>query len=112
MNKSDLVTHPGYQKYRLGYNGNCRGIFPRYLARPESSEDVALAVKCAAKHGLKLSVRSGGNDYRCRYLPEDGFHLDLREMDGVEFSVPEEATAVRLLEPEKVQILGRFWAFI
>ena len=36
------------------------------------------------RHGLELSVRSGGHSYTCTSLKHGGLHLDLRSLDRVE----------------------------
>ena len=45
---------PEYDKLRLGYNGACRSLFPKVILRPETTEDVAVAVKVANKLGMKV----------------------------------------------------------
>ena len=43
-----------YRELRLGYNGKCRNLYPRVILRPESTKDVAIAVRVAKK--LKMEV--------------------------------------------------------
>ena len=45
---------PEYEEFRLGYNGACRSLFPKVILRPETTEDVAVAVKVANKLGIKV----------------------------------------------------------
>ena len=45
-----------YEELRLGYNGACRNLFPKVILRPETTEDVAVAVKAANKLGLKVTI--------------------------------------------------------
>ena len=70
------------------------GIFPRFLLRPKSTGGVAAAVRVARRHALEVSVRSGGHGFLCQHLKNDSLHLDLRELDKVDFVVPENANAV------------------
>ena len=45
-----------YEQLRLGYNGACRNLFPKVILRPETTKDVAIAVKVANKLGLKVII--------------------------------------------------------
>ena len=45
-----------YWELRLGYNGKCRNLYPRVIIRPESTKDVAIAVRAAKKLRMEVIV--------------------------------------------------------
>src|SRR5215831_4398820 len=56
---------------------------PALLAVCETSEDVQAAVRVARRHGLPLSVRSGGHHWAGLALRHDGLVIDLSRMRQV-----------------------------
>ena len=61
-----LKGDPGYEERRLNHNGNCLSRKPHLIVRPETKEAVSDAVVLAHKHGLEISVRSGGHGFICQ----------------------------------------------
>ena len=55
-----------------------------HLSRPESTADVAAAVRAARSGGVEVSVRSGGHSYTCQSIKKGGMHFDLRRLDKIE----------------------------
>ena len=45
-----------YRELRLGYNGKCRNLYPRVILRPESTKDVAIAVRAAKKLRMEVII--------------------------------------------------------
>jgi FAD/FMN-containing dehydrogenase len=78
---------PGYDAARERAIWNKRldkARFPDAVVSPRSAEDVAAAVRFAAKHGLKVSPRGSGHHYEAAALREGGLLLDLGGLDFIE----------------------------
>lgn len=56
---------------------------PQLIARPESAEDVALAIAGAREAGLEIAVRGGGHSLAGHSMSEGGVTIDLGAMRGV-----------------------------
>ena len=80
-----------YEAHRLVHNGGCRHIYPAYVVRPESTEDVSAIVKVATEWGVPLSVRSGGHSYQCTGTKHGSINVDMRSMRTVELVSSHEA---------------------
>ncbi len=82
---SGRVALPGEELYSEGSrvrNGAVRRR-PAIVAFCKQPKDVQTAVCAARRHGLKLSVRSGGHDWAGRALCDDGLVIDLTGMRDV-----------------------------
>src|SRR4051812_20184721 len=56
---------------------------PRAIVRPNSCEDVAMAVNCAREHSIDLAIRGGGHSVPGFGTCDDGIVVDLSSMRGV-----------------------------
>ena len=72
-----------FNSLRKIQNGACDKIVPLVIARPRSTQDVALAVRVSKTHHLPISVRSGGHSFTCTSLKHGSLHLDLRKLNKV-----------------------------
>ncbi|TRY76806.1 hypothetical protein TCAL_10455, partial [Tigriopus californicus] len=79
----------GYHKFRLGHTGTCKFAFPKLVARPRTSADVAFGVMLARSENISLSVRSGGHGYLCQHLKNNSLHLDLRRLNHMHLLTPD-----------------------
>ncbi|HEX5087430.1 MAG TPA: FAD-binding protein [Nocardioides sp.] len=78
------VLRPGDE----GYDEAARVFFatgrPALVVRPRDADEVAAAVRQAARDGLALSVRSGGHSAVGHSTNTDGMVIDLAHLDAVE----------------------------
>lgn len=65
---------------------------PAIIVIPLTTEDVAVAVTFAVRHGFELSVRSGGHGYTCSQLKEGGVQIDMRSMSGIQLVKTDKST--------------------
>jgi FAD/FMN-containing dehydrogenase len=56
---------------------------PALIARPESAQDVARAIRYARDHDLPLAVRGGGHSMPGHSVCDDGLVIDLRALGAV-----------------------------
>jgi FAD/FMN-containing dehydrogenase len=73
---------PAYEETRRIWNGAVTSR-PAVVVRARTIRDVQVAVRVATRHGLPLSVRSGGHDWAGRSLRDGGLVIDLTGMDQV-----------------------------
>src|SRR4051794_17805358 len=73
---------PGYDDSRTPHFGFRRG-HPFAIVRPASAEDVAVAVRTAAREGLPLYVRGGGH-HAAGHSTGDGLMIDLGSLDHLQ----------------------------
>jgi len=57
---------------------------PRVVVRPESAEDVAVALTYARAEGLEVAIRAGGHSVAGMSLVDDGLVIDLRSLAAIE----------------------------
>jgi FAD/FMN-containing dehydrogenase len=67
---------PGYDGARALWNGMI-GTRPAVIARPTSTNDVAVALQVARERGLTVTVRGGGHGVAGNALSEGGLVIDL-----------------------------------
>src|SRR6478609_2489124 len=81
--RSPLITrsHAAYEDARRVWNGMIDRR-PLLIAQPESTSEVAAAVRFAREHGLPLSVKGGGHGVAGPAICEDGLVIDLSRMQG------------------------------
>ena len=72
----------GYPAARRVWNGMI-DRYPSMIVRPESSDDVAIAVTFARDRGLPLAIRGGGHNVAGSGVCDRGVVIDLRELRGV-----------------------------
>ena len=77
-----LPGDPGYDEARRVWNAAV-DRHPSAIITCADIEDVSLAVKIAADHGLPLTVRGGGHNVAGRSLQEGRLLLDLSQLRGV-----------------------------
>ena len=80
------IHTPGSKQFhslRKIRNGACDRIVPLLIARPRSTQDVAVAVKVSRMYQKPISVRSGGHSFTCTSLKHGSLHLDLRKLNKV-----------------------------
>ena len=56
---------------------------PALIARPQSAQDVAAAIRYARAEGLLVAVRGGGHSMPGHSVCDDGIVIDLRALSGV-----------------------------
>lgn len=81
----DLIgpEHDEFDAARFGWNGMIDRK-PALIAGCSSVEDVALAVRHAAVHGLQAVARGGGHSVSGASLPENGILVDLRGLKRID----------------------------
>jgi FAD/FMN-containing dehydrogenase len=79
--RAPLITrqHPDYEHARRVWNGMIDRR-PLLIAQPESTPEVAAAVRFAREHALPLSVKGGGHGVAGPAICEDGLVIDLARM--------------------------------
>lgn len=64
--RGDCVSYPSDPLYQISwvkrYNLDI-DVEPAAVFRPDSADDVAAAVKCAAENGVNVQAKSGGHSY-------------------------------------------------
>ena len=73
---------PGYDDARTVWNAMVDRR-PRAIARCESADDVAEAIRYGREHDLEIGVRCGGHSVLGLCVPDDGLEIDLTPMGGV-----------------------------
>jgi hypothetical protein len=81
-----LPGHSGYSTARLVYNERYDGKHPHAVAQPLDTHDVQTLVGWAARHQVRLAIRSGGHSYAGYSTISNGVMVDLRRMRGVSLS--------------------------
>jgi len=79
-------SHASYAETRRQMSWNRRladARSPDLIVRPGRVNDLALAVKIARKHGLRVSPRGGGHSYEAAALRDGGMLLDLSRLNGI-----------------------------
>jgi len=72
----------GYDTARKLYSPRFDAVRPLAVAFCEGAEDVARAIAWARRHGIRISVRSGGHSYG-GYSTGPGLVVDVSHMDGI-----------------------------
>src|SRR4051812_8361855 len=75
--------HPGYDDARRVFNGMIDRR-PALIARVESADDVARAIKFARAEGLVISVYGGGHGLTGAAVVDGGLCIDMRGMNGID----------------------------
>jgi FAD/FMN-containing dehydrogenase len=80
----EVITpgHPQYEAARRVWNAMIDKR-PAAIVRCAGADDVAVAVRFAAEHGLPLSVRGGGHNVAGTAVVDDGLMIDLSGMRSV-----------------------------
>ena len=75
-----------YESWRtqLSWHGTASRRKPVKIVRPNRVEQVADAVRYARRHGLKISVKSGGHNYYESWMRDDALLLDMHDFRHVE----------------------------
>lgn len=89
--RSDCVAYPGlldplYQITWVKPYNLAVDVSPAAVVRPNSTEDVAAVVRCAADNGVKVQARSGGHSYANFGLGTDAVAVDLVNLRGYEMN--------------------------
>lgn len=82
-----LPGQPGYDEARRVWNGAIDRR-PSAIARCLDAEDVAMAVKFAAREHVPVTVRGGGHNVAGLAVRDDALMLDLGAMNRVEVDAP------------------------
>jgi FAD/FMN-containing dehydrogenase len=87
-------AEPGYEAARLDSVWNARKPerYPAVIVVAESEDDVVAAVDHARRHGLTVTVRSGGHSWYGIHLRDDGLLLDVSRLREISVD-PEARTA-------------------
>jgi FAD/FMN-containing dehydrogenase len=77
---------PGYEEVRLSgvWNGRKPDRYPAVIVRAADEDDVASAVRFAARNGLKVRARSGGHSWSASFLRDDAMLIDLGAFEQIE----------------------------
>lgn len=75
------------------WNGRTPERFPDVIARAENADDVTAAVRYAAEHDLRISVKSGGHSWSGNHLRNGGLLLDVSRLRQLDIDV-EAKTAI------------------
>jgi hypothetical protein len=89
------VILPGdetYDQARRTQNLNAAGQKPAVIVRPQSTSDVAEAIKFARQNGLPLSIKSGGHSVAGLSVLDDAVAIDMTEFKKVTID-PQKRTA-------------------
>lgn len=78
--------HADYEEDRLAFFRQFDRR-PTAIARCESAEDIALAVRHAREHDLEIAVRAGGHSLAGYSTTEGGLLVDLSRLKGIKFDV-------------------------
>ncbi len=73
---------PAYRAARKPWNARFDDVLPRAVAQPLDTADVQAIVRWAAKHDVRLAVRSGGHSY-AGLSSTRGLLVDLRRLSAV-----------------------------
>ncbi|MEE4282246.1 MAG: FAD-binding oxidoreductase, partial [Pseudomonadales bacterium] len=76
------AKHVDFDAARMGWNGMIDRR-PAWIACCENAEDVSLAVRHAASHGMTAVARGGGHSVSGASLPKDGLMVDLALMKSI-----------------------------
>jgi FAD/FMN-containing dehydrogenase len=77
-------TDSGYDIARRGLGSTpVEDRFPALVVQPNGPEDIARTLEFARKHGLEISVRSGGHDTFGASTTPTGVVIDLSEMSAI-----------------------------
>jgi FAD/FMN-containing dehydrogenase len=82
---SGAVIGPDAEEYdaaRHVWNGMI-DRYPALIVRPQSTEDVAAAIRLARDHGLPIAVRGGSHNVAGSGVCDTGVVIDLRELASV-----------------------------
>lgn len=76
---------PDYEARRTGlvWNGRPAPNCPDLIVRPDSVEDVRVAIAFAREHGLCVDMRGSGHSYSGIFLHDGGMLLDLSALDDI-----------------------------
>ncbi len=77
-----VAGDPGYDEARTVWNAMVDRR-PRAIARCESADDVAEAIRYARAQDLEIGVRCGGHSVLGLCVPDGGLMIDLTPMSGV-----------------------------
>lgn len=85
--RSDCVAYPAvidlvYQAMWVRPYNLAIDVDPAAVIRPNSSDEVAAAVRCAADNGVKVQARSGGHSYANFGLGDGALTVDLVNLQG------------------------------
>jgi FAD/FMN-containing dehydrogenase len=68
------------------FNSRYAGIKPLAVVRAAGPNDVQACVRWAARHGVRITARSGGHSYAGYSTADNGLVVDLRRLDKVSLS--------------------------
>jgi len=69
--------------------------YPDVIVQPRNADDVAEAVRYAAKNGLKVTTRSGGHNATGCSLRNGGLVIDLSAMDAIEIDASRQVATIQ-----------------
>jgi FAD/FMN-containing dehydrogenase len=81
---SGTVALPGDEVYEKASKMLFRTITPGVVVRPESSEDVAAAIRFAKAHNVPFAIRSGGHSNIASRLADGILLIDMRGLASTE----------------------------
>lgn len=76
---------PGYEAARRDclWNARLPDRFPELVVLARDAQDVAEAVRLAARQGMRVGVRSGGHSWSGNHVRDGGMLLDVSRLDRV-----------------------------
>ncbi len=95
---SGMVLLPGNSAYQAAVeidNGRVQ-LRPRFIVQANSTEDVALTLKYAQDHGLRLTTKGGGHSAAGYSLNSGGIVLDLSLMTRIQLDVASRTVKVQM----------------
>ncbi|MCB8969853.1 MAG: FAD-binding oxidoreductase [Thermoleophilales bacterium] len=87
----------GYERARREavWNGRMPERMPDVIVRAATEDDVARAVRLAAREGLRVGVRSGGHSWAGNHVRDGGMLLDVSRLRAAEVDAESRAARVQ-----------------
>lgn len=78
-------SSPEYPTAREIYQGECSAV-PLAILQPQSREEVQQIIAASTRHGVKVTIRSGGHNIPGLCIQDNSVTIDMRRINSVEIS--------------------------